>query len=355
MQRKWMICLLLIVIASLAHHDVRIVNAAVAKMEVSSFLGYDQEAVLTASSEGQDAPLRPGVVSGEAIPNSIRTNNTVALKPTQNSAEPESVSPFLSYDQERVLMAQTKEGAKKDTDAEGKIWRKDMVDDLEKDEDLDEEFDEELEEMIEEPISQINDPLEPFNRAMFIVNRHLYFAIWNPFVQTWKALLIEPVRTGIRNVFSNLLTGVRLASCLLQLKMPQAFTELGRFGINTTIGVLGLNDAAKKGWGLEKAREDLGQAFGKWGLGHGFYLFLPVYGPTSVRDFTGWFLERYFDPTWLTEIQPFSFWLAIKAVQWGNEGSFRIGEFEAILDATFDPYAAIRDGYYQYRQKLVDE
>jgi phospholipid-binding lipoprotein MlaA len=174
-------------------------------------------------------------------------------------------------------------------------------------------------------------------------------------VQTWAALLPETVRTGIRNVFSNLFSGIRFVACVLQLKMPEAFTEAGRFGINTTIGVLGLNDAAKKGWGLEKAREDFGQAFAKWGIPPGPFLFLPFWGPSTLRDFTGWFLERYFDPTWLTDIQPFSFWLAIKAVQWGNEGSFRIGEYESILEATFDPYAAIRDGYIQYHQKLVSE
>ncbi len=220
------------------------------------------------------------------------------------------------------------------------------------DEVIDEDFDL-LAEQLDEQTVKIADPLEPFNRLMYGINDILYFWAVKPVAQTYEAVIPKPVRLGIRNFFNNITTPIRLANCLLQGKGAAAGTEWDRFIINTTAGVLGFGDPARDQYGIEPAAEDLGQTLAVHGLGNGFYLVLPLLGPSTVRDSVGLAGEVFLHP--LFYVEPAETALAISAGWHVNESSFHIGEYEAFKSAAIDPYIAMRNAYIQYRNKQIEQ
>jgi len=199
---------------------------------------------------------------------------------------------------------------------------------------------------------EIADPFEPVNRAFFAVNDKLYFWVLKPVTKAYSFLFHEQVRRSVNNFFDNITTPVRLVNNLLQLKLKRAGKELLRFGINSTAGVLGIFDVAGDNEGITvNEDEDLGQTLGTWGLGHGFYMNLPILGPSSLRDAIGLAGDQFLDP--VNYVNPIIDRYAIQAGSSVNRASFRIGEYEDIKKDALDPYAAIRDIYYQYRKSKV--
>jgi phospholipid-binding lipoprotein MlaA len=200
---------------------------------------------------------------------------------------------------------------------------------------------------------QVADPLQPVNRLIFNFNDVIYIYVLEPCAKGYRAVVPKPGRIGVRNFFSNLMTPARLVNCLLQGKNESAWTELKRFGINTTEGILGVGDPALDKYGVEITSEDLGQTLAVYGLGNGCYLVLPLLGPSSARDTAGmvgdWFLNpvRYVEPTEAS--------IAITAGKFTNERSFRVGEYQAFKDEAVDPYIAMREAYIQYRNKQIAE
>lgn len=210
-----------------------------------------------------------------------------------------------------------------------------------------------LEEELAEQKIKVADPLEPLNRLMYGVNDILYFWVAKPCAQACKEVLPEPVRIGVRNFFNNLATPIRLSNCLLQGKGDSAGTELHRFLVNTTAGVLGFGDPARDKKGLEPADEDLGQTLAVYGLGDGFYVVLPILGPSTLRDSVGMVGDEFLNP--IRYVEPLEVSIAISAGNATNEVSFHIGEYEAFKSAAVDPYVAMREAYIQYRNKKVQE
>ncbi len=214
----------------------------------------------------------------------------------------------------------------------------------------DDDYDDEYED--DTPLKTISDPIEGFNRAMFSLNDSLYFYIFKPIGLGIRFLLPEPVRVAVRNFFYNLRFPIRFFNCLFQLKFEGAGSELARFLINSTAGAAGFFDIATKA-GLKKYDEDFGQTLGYWGIGNGFYLNIPFFGPSSVRDGIGLIADGFmWPPAYLDE-----FWyaIAIRLVEALNNVSLTIGEYEALLEAALDPYVAVRDAYYQYRETKIKE
>ena len=119
------------------------------------------------------------------------------------------------------------------------------------------------------------DPLEPFNRAIYQFNDGLDKAIMKPVATVYKEVLPEFARTGVTNFFNNLYDIITALNNLLQGKISDAVSDVGRLAVNTTIGVAGLIDVATE-IGLEKHKEDFGQTLGRWGIGDGPYLQRPV-------------------------------------------------------------------------------
>ena len=199
---------------------------------------------------------------------------------------------------------------------------------------------------------EIADPLEPFNRAMFHFNDKLYFWMLKPVAQGYKEVVPEPARISVKNFFSNLGFPVRFLSCLLQANFSGAAAEFGRFGVNTIWGIGGLMDpASSKELDLKKQDTDLGLTLATYGVGHGFYLVWPVFGPSSPRD-TIDLAGRYFlNP--LSYITPWYYPLGTRALNVVNATSLSIGDYESLKEAAIDPYVAMRDAYIQYRQKKI--
>jgi phospholipid-binding lipoprotein MlaA len=205
----------------------------------------------------------------------------------------------------------------------------------------------------EEEDAQIADPLYPWNKAMFHVNDKLYYWALKPVAQGYSKVIPEDFRIAISNFFENLKAPVRFVNNLLQLKFKPAGEELARFVVNSTIGVGGLGDPAKTELGLKRHDEDLGQTFGRYGIGPGFYLVWPLLGPSTLRDTVGFVGDRFLSPT--AYITPTADALAISGLDIVNRTSFRIGDYEDIVEAAVDPYVSIRDGYLQHRKKEMAE
>jgi phospholipid-binding lipoprotein MlaA len=200
---------------------------------------------------------------------------------------------------------------------------------------------------------RVADPLEPLNRVIFQVNDKLYFWLLKPATQGYKFVIPEDFRLIIRNFFSNVLTPVRLANCILQGKMKNAETEVARFFVNSTIGILGFGDPGKQMFNMDISDEDLGQTLGRWGFGNGFYIVWPVIGPSTLRESAGFFGDLWVNP--IGYLQPAGAAVSVGAYRRLNDLSFRIGEYEAIKAAAIEPYSAVRDGYIQFRNTLVDK
>ena len=114
-------------------------------------------------------------------------------------------------------------------------------------------------------IKGVSDPLEPLNRASFALNTVLFKTILYPAMKGYQWLVPESGRAHITHFHHNLTYPVRLVNNSLQWQWNESWIETKRFGINSTVGILGLNDPATTRYGLQPSNEDLGQTFGKWG------------------------------------------------------------------------------------------
>lgn len=200
----------------------------------------------------------------------------------------------------------------------------------------------------------IADPIEPWNKAMYHFNDRLYFWVLKPVATGYKTVTPDIAREGVRNFFNNLATPVRFLGCLLQGKSERAGVELGRFMVNTTFGVLGFGNPASLEPTLQvPPEEDVGQAFGSWGIGNGFYIVWPILGPSTLRDSAASLGEGFLSP--LYYLEPTSAAIGARAFDQVNDASFRLGDYEKIKSAALDPYVAIRNGYIQRRNRQLEE
>ncbi|MGB7972475.1 MAG: VacJ family lipoprotein [Candidatus Deferrimicrobiaceae bacterium] len=205
----------------------------------------------------------------------------------------------------------------------------------------------------ESPPPRLADPLEPLNRALFVFNDKAYYWVMKPVAQGYAAIVPETARVSVRNFFRNITMPVRFVNNLLQGKIRNSGVELLRFLINTTTGIGGLFDPAKNDWHIEPREEDLGQTLGKYGLGHGFYLVLPLLGPSSLRDTAGLAGDFFLDP--VNYIDDDRVVIGARVLNAENEVSLRIGVYEDLTKSALDPYVAVRDAYSQHRAEKVKE
>ncbi|MCM2287613.1 MAG: VacJ family lipoprotein [Sulfuritalea sp.] len=196
------------------------------------------------------------------------------------------------------------------------------------------------------------DPIEGFNRAMFAFNEGLDTAILKPVATGYEAMLPSPIRTGVTNFFGNiddLFIGV---NNLLQGKVPEAFSDLGRVVINTTIGLLGVLDVASEA-GLEKHDEDFGQTFGRWGVGNGAYVVVPFFGPRTVRDTVGLVVDVAADP--VATHEPARVRDAALLLRVVNDRANLLPADKVVEEAALDKYSYMRDAYLQRRRNQIHD
>jgi phospholipid-binding lipoprotein MlaA len=197
---------------------------------------------------------------------------------------------------------------------------------------------------------QTNDPLEPLNRRMFVVNDGLDTLVLRPAAEAYRIFIPPEIRTSVRNMLGNLRSPVILLNDVLQGETQRAGTTLGRFVLNTTLGVGGLFDVAT-GYGLPGHGEDFGQTLAVWGAGEGPYLFLPALGPSNPRDLVGTGVDAVSNPfTWISG----GAWLdtataARIGLQVLDTREGLIEPLDALRQGSLDPYAALRSAYRQRR------
>ena len=200
------------------------------------------------------------------------------------------------------------------------------------------------------------DPLEGFNRDMFGVHQRFDSAIFRPAGMGYKRVVPKPVRSGLRHFFANLNEPIVFLNYLLQLKPGKAIETLARFSINSTLGFAGMLDIAKlPGISLPHRNNGLGNTLGYYGVKPGPYIFLPLVGPTTLRDFLGGQSDGFVLP--LAIGKPFDRveYQVPKAVLTGLDlRAESDDELKALFDGAVDPYATLRSAYLQSRQGEID-
>lgn len=198
-----------------------------------------------------------------------------------------------------------------------------------------------------------NDPFEPFNQATFGFNRGVDRFVLKPVAILYDALLPDLVQRRVGSVFHNIGVVPRVLNNALQLKFGGMTRELSRFLINSTLGIAGLFDVAKHGFGLEKSEEDTGQTLAVYGVGPGPYLVLPFLPPFTVRDGFGATVDLLLNP--LIYFAPLPATVGIRGTDTVNERSLNLEFYEGAEEAALDLYTAVRNAYFQQRRQAILE
>jgi len=200
---------------------------------------------------------------------------------------------------------------------------------------------------------KINDPIEPANRNIFAVNKFLDTALIKPVATAYRDYTPDFFQRSIRNVLNNLRTPVIFFNDIMQGQFKRAGVTLGRFLINSTIGVAGIGDPATD-FGLPFHNEDFGQTLAVWGMDEGPYVMLPIFGPSNPRDTVGLIVDILIDPLnwWASNTDREWIPIARSGVRAVDSRSRNIDALDDLEKSSLDFYAAIRS---LYRQRRVDE
>jgi phospholipid-binding lipoprotein MlaA len=198
------------------------------------------------------------------------------------------------------------------------------------------------------------DPIRPFNTAMYYFNDKVYYWAWKPVSTGYKYAVPEEVRGILVNFYENLKAPIRIVNNLLQGDIEHVGTEFASLAINLTLGVGGFRNCAQDCFGIQRNYADFGQTLGKWGFGYGFYIVLPLLGPSDVRDGIGLLFDWPLRATSYVGDEFFNVYnVGLFIHERVNYTSFHIGEYEALQNASADPYVAMREIYLEYRDNLI--
>ena len=194
------------------------------------------------------------------------------------------------------------------------------------------------------------DPLERANRAVFTFNAATDTYVIRPIAKGYTRIVPDFARSGIRNFLSNLFYPTVIINDVLQWKWKQAGLDTARFLTNTTAGLGGLMDVATAA-GMPAHDEDFGQTLGYWGLGQGWFIMIPLLGPSSNRDLIGLGVDCYSNPTILMDTGPRLGTVALVTV---DTRASLLGT-DKLVNQQFDPYAFLRSAYLDRRHNLVHD
>jgi phospholipid-binding lipoprotein MlaA len=218
------------------------------------------------------------------------------------------------------------------------------------------------EEFSEQETNNTIDPLSGYNRVMTSFNDKVMTYLINPIAEAYAYVMPQPIRIGVSNVIDNIRFPVRFANNLLQLKFKNSADELGRFVVNSTIGLGGLMDPATNHMDIPAHDEDFGQTLGHYGIGSGFHVVLPFFGPSNVRDIAGLTIDAYVSPiVYMKNLEKYKIpnnmdqTIGIFTVDLINKTSLHLGEYESIKKDAIDLYPFFRDTYEQKRNSDIAE
>lgn len=193
------------------------------------------------------------------------------------------------------------------------------------------------------------DPFEPVNRGAWVINYDVFDPyVVRPAAHAYADYVAKPVRDGLQNVVLNLEEPASFVNHLITGDMTGAGTNLVRFGVNSTVGVLGFFDVAEK-MTLSRRSKDFSQVLGQMGIGNGPFFMVPVYGPTTLRQFSGDMVDSLYFPYDIMS-------LALRTGKWALDGLYQRSELidrEPIIDNALDPYGLTKDLYLQFQDAKV--
>lgn len=201
----------------------------------------------------------------------------------------------------------------------------------------------------------VPDPLEGWNRMMHGFNDVVLEYVARPIYTGYAYVTPQFLRTGLKNVCHNMLFPVRFANNLLQGKGLAAGVEMSRFVLNTTAGLGGFFDVAKNHKPIVPVSdEDMGQTFGVWGLGEGFYIVWPFLGPSTLRDSAGAVGDYFLDPLSYSSVSPkWYVGLSVAATRVIVNLDDILDNYDSLKHSAIEPYSSFRDAYIQHRRAKI--
>lgn len=196
------------------------------------------------------------------------------------------------------------------------------------------------------------DPLAGFNRVMFVVNDRLYRYLLIPVSDGYRWLFPDPVERSVGNFFHNVKTPGYALNHLLQWRLKPLGRNILRFGINSTVGLLGLFDPAQSWFDLERSETHLEDTIARYGLGYGIYLVLPVFGPSDIRNAVSLGGEYFINP--FTYLAEFPVSTGIKSFDYMQDFAPRADQYNVLRRESDDPYIFFRNLYLQGVQRDAD-
>ncbi len=198
------------------------------------------------------------------------------------------------------------------------------------------------------------DPWQPFNEKTFEINRKLDKYVLKPVAKAYDKVVPNWVQRSIANAFDNVGSVRRVVNSVAQGRFETAGQELGRFVFNTVFGIGGLFDVAKSELGIESKSIDAGQTFGVFGAPPGPYLVIPVFPPFTVREAVGYVVDSFLNPLRYVGMD-FPTSVAVEVEDRVNYRSLNLETFEDLEASVFDLYSAVRNGYLQRRQRMIED
>lgn len=197
------------------------------------------------------------------------------------------------------------------------------------------------------PYAHPKDPLEPYNRSMSRFNDGLDSAVIEPVATVYKTVTPTMARTGVTNFFANLGDAWSLVNNILQLNLEGATSSLMRVSVNTFLGLGGTLDLASE-MRMPRHKQDFGLTLGRWGVGTGAYLVLPILGPSTVRDTVALPVDIVGNP--LSTITPIATQNSLYVLSIVDARANLLQASDLLEQAALDRYAFTRDAYLQLRQ-----
>jgi len=200
-----------------------------------------------------------------------------------------------------------------------------------------------------------NDPFESTNREVFAFNQKLDQFVFLPGAESYNSIVPEPARNGVHNFLVNLDLPITFANDVLQGDFDRAGETLGRFGLNTTLGLGGLLDPASD-FGIPYHKSDFGITLGTWGVGEGPYLVLPFLGSDPPRDAAGQVVDIFLDPFTYVKLREHFYWSAGR--EFFSVLDLRARNVDTVQNlerSSVDYYASVRSLYRQNRNNMINK